>query len=291
MTPSARHDPRDPSAGAPGPAPGSPPSPAPGRGVAWRRAAGALPVLVLLSIAAPADAGSEGAAFGREGVYAGLFAGAGPASGRIVDVDGFSNWGVPGSTLAYGHTGFAGGALIGKRFALGGLPLRFELDGASGDLRAKSNRLDPEGRDETVASEFEWVATARAGVEQALGAATLFVSAGLAAARTDHSVRDLDRDLGPDGNPTPWRFDPDDSFRDRSTELGWVVGIGVEAPLAKAWVLRLEGSYMDFGRSTHHVNHSGNGRCGPGGPRRPCPYEIGKRLGMMRLGVIYRFGG
>ena len=289
MTPFALHDPRDPPAGAPGPAPEARPAPPPG--AAWRRAARALPVLLLLSIAAPADAAGEGAAFGREGVYAGLFAGIGPTSGRIVDVDGFSNWGVPGSTLAWGRTGFAGGALAGKRFAVGGLPLRFELDGALGDLRAKSDRLDPEGRDETVAMEFGWVATARAGFEQALGAATLFVSAGLAAARIDRSVRDLDRGLGPDGNPTPWRFDPDDSFRDRSTELGWVIGIGVEAPLAKAWALRLEGSYMDFGRSTRHVNHSGDGRCGPGGPRRPCPYEIGQRLGMVRLGVIHRFGG
>ena len=296
MTTPALFDPREPPArGRLAPCPEARPRSPAGRGGVWRGlgrpAAAALAVLALLSTSGPAKAGGEDAAFGREGVYAGLFAGSGRTMGRIVDVDGFANWGVPGSSVEYGHAGFSGGALIGKRFAVGGLPLRFELDGALGDLRGKSNRLDPRGRDESVATEFGWIATARAGFEQALGAATIFASAGLAAARIDNSVSDLDRGLDPEGNPTPWRFDPDDSFRDRSTELGWVIGIGVEAPLAEAWALRLEGSYMDFGRSTHYVNRSGDGRCGPGNPRRPCPYEIGNRLGMMRLGLVYRFGG
>ena len=69
-------------------------------------------------------------------------------------------------------------------------------------------------------------------------------------------------------------MDPDDSFHDSSTDIGWVTGLGVEAPLTNAWTLRLEGSYLDFGRRIQHVNRSGNGRCGPGNPRRPCPYNI-----------------
>ena len=88
----------------------------------------------------------------------------------------------------------------------------------------------------------------------------------------------------------PTRIDPDDSFRDSSTEFGWVIGLGVEAPLADAWALRLEGSYLDFGRSTHYVNRSGDGRCGPGNPRRPCPYNVENKLGIVRLAIIHRLG-
>ncbi len=261
-----------------------------GRLSTWRRAALALPVLVMLSMAGAADAGGGDAGFDREGIYAGLFAGSGRTRGRSVDVDGFSNWGMPGFTVDYHDAGFAGGALIGKRFAIGRLPLRFELDGTIGDLRASTDQLDPEGRDETVESEFRWIVTARAGVEHALGPVTLFASAGLAAARIDNSVSDLDRSVGPDGMPTPWRFDPDDSFHERATEIGWVAGLGAEVPLAEAWTLRLEGSYLDFGRSTHYVNRSGDGRCGPGNPRRPCPYVIENRLGMLRIAIVHRFG-
>ena len=261
-----------------------------GRLSTWRRAALVLPVLAMLSMAGAADAGGGDAGFDREGIYAGLFAGSGRTRGRSVDVDGFSNWGVPGFTVDYHDAGFAGGALIGKRFAIGRLPLRFELDGTIGDLRASTDRLDPEGRDETAESEFRWIVTARAGVEHALGPVTLFASAGLAAARIDNSVSDLDRSVGPGGMPTPWRFDPDDSFHERATEIGWVAGIGAEVPLAEAWTLRLEGSYLDFGRSTHYVNRSGDGRCGPGNPRRPCPYVIENRLGMLRIAIVHRFG-
>ena len=47
---------------------------------------------------------------------------------------------------------------------------------------------------------------------------------------------------------------------------------------------------LDFGWSHHTVNHSGNNRCGPGNPRRPCPYKVRNRLGIVRFGLIHRFG-
>ena len=154
-----------------------------------------------------------------------------------------------------------------------------------GKVSATSSRLDPEGLDETVQSVCCQIATARAGIEQPVGAATIFAAGGLAAARIEHSVTDID--FGPNMPP---RMDPDDSFHDRSTAIGWVVGLGVESPLAEAWTVRLEGSYLDFGQSTHDVNRSGDGRCGPGMPRRPCPYTIEHQLGTVRMAIIHRFG-
>ena len=160
--------------------------------------------------------------------YAGVFIGNGWTDNRIVDVDGFSNWGSPGWTTDYDEDGFIGGALIGKRFAVGGMPLRVELSGTFGDLSGETNQLDPEGLDETARTEFRWVAAARVGIGQSLGPARVFATAGLAAAGLDNSVTDLDRS----GLNDPWHLDPDDSFRrqcnsrrlDRLTRRGNPIG-------------------------------------------------------------------
>ena len=265
-----------------------------GRGSAWRHAVVVLPALAMLGNAGSVSAGSDGATFDWTGTYAGVFAGAGRADNRIVDVDGFANWGNPGWAVDYDDAGFAGGALIGKKFEFDGVPFRIELDGTFGNMSAKTDRIDPRGRDETAESKFRWIATARLGVEEAVGPATVFAAAGLAAARIDNSLTDLDRGCvpvgDPDCRPTPWRADPDDSFYGGSTEIGWVIGVGVETSLDDAWTLRLEGSYLDFGKSTHYANHSGDGRCGPGGLRRPCAYSVENRLGIVRLAVIRWFG-
>ena len=133
----------------------------------------------------------------------------------LSNVDGFANWGNPGSVSDYDKGGFGGGMLLGKRFDIAGARLRIEVDGTFGDLSAKTNQLDPEGLDETARSEFRWIATGRGGGEQAIGSATVFATGGLALANVVNSVTDID--FSPD---TGMQMDPDDSFRDRSTKLG-----------------------------------------------------------------------
>ena len=90
----------------------------------------------------------------RAGTYVGIFAGVVRTDNRIVDVDGFANWGNPGLVSDYDKGGFGGGMLLGKRFDIAGARLRIEVDGTFGDLPAKTNQLDPEGLDETARSEF-----------------------------------------------------------------------------------------------------------------------------------------
>ena len=243
-----------------------------------------LAFLILAGAGSVRADGSDQAASGWAGTYAGLFAGFGKTDNRIVDVEGFANWGNPGYRVGYDDSGFVGGILLGKRFDINSLPLRIELDSSFGDLSAASNRLDPVGLDETVKAEIDWVTTARAGIEQAIGSATVFITGGLALARIDNSVTDID--FGPN---RPTQVDPDDSFSAAATEIGWVSSVGVEAPFAADWRLRLEGSYLDFGRSTHYVNRSGDGRCGPGMPRRPCPYNVKNKLSIIRLTIIRQF--
>lgn len=248
-------------------------------GGVWRHAA--LCLSSALAVSCFPSASNAAAGF-----YAGVFAGAADARNQIVDVDGFSKWGEPGFAVGYDDPGFAGGVLVGKK--LDGLPVRIEIDAGSADLSAATKGLDPVVGDETAASKLRWFAAARAGVERALGPATIFVAAGLAAAQIESSLTDLDR-VVVDGVPTPWRMDPDDSFRDRSIKIGWVAGIGVETALAGAWTLRLEGSYMNFGGSTHTLNHSANNRCGPEGERRACTYRVENSLGLLRLAIIRKF--
>ena len=255
--------------------------------LARRGAVIALSALIGLGSSVAVRAASGDAGLQRTGFYAGAFLGAGRANNRIVDVDGAANWGTPGWTVDYDDSGFIGGALIGRKFQTSAGRIRLELDGALGDLSAKTNKLDPGGLDETAKAKFRWTATLRTGGEWAVGAATVFATGGLAAARISNSVTDLDRS----GLNDPWRFDPDDSFRQTSTEVGWTISVGVEAALSPAWSLRLEGNHLDFGSSTHHVNHSANDHCGPGNPQRPCPYKVKNKLGVIRLGISRRFGG
>lgn len=251
---------------------------------ARRYAAAVACVLAGHAAAATAEEGGEAPA-----AWAGIYAGWGRLDARIVDVEGFANWGRPGWRTGYRDSGAAGGALAGQRFEIGGVSVRVELEGGFSRLAAKSDPLDPADRDETAETKLRWVAAARAGVEHGFGGATVFATAGPAAARIETSVTDLDRGRGVDGRPTPWRFDPDDSFRDERMRIGWAAGAGVETALSDAWSLRFEGVYFDFGKRTHEVNHSGDNRCRPDGPRRPCPLEAKTRFGLLRLAVIHRF--
>lgn len=242
-----------------------------------------------LGVALLAQGGGASAATGDAPgplpLYAGASVGSGRMDSRIVDVDGFSNWGNPGWAVNYDDLGSLGGFLAGRKFQIGGARLRIELEGAVGNLSASSDQLDPQGLDETAQSELRWMAAIRAGIERSVGSATLFAAAGLAIAGIDNSVTDLDRS----GLNDPWHLDPDDSFDERSRPIGWTVGLGFEAPLSRAWLLRLEASHLDFGRRSHRVNLSANGHCGPGNPRRPCVYEVEERLAILRLAAIRRF--
>ena len=224
--------------------------------------------------------------------YIGVFVGSGRVYNDFVDVDGFANWGYPGSSVDYDNTEPVGGLLIGKKVNINGMPVRLEIDGTFGNLSASTNKLDPIGLDETAETDIHWIVTTRAGIEKDLGPATVFANAGLALARVSNSVIDID--FSP--NKPPY-WDPDDSFSNDSTQIGFVLGAGAEVPLSDAktlqnnegWILRMEGAYINLGESIYRVNHSGRNSCGQGGPRRPCSYTIKTETSIIRLVVIRQF--
>lgn len=251
----------------------------------WYNAIFALSLVLVMASGVPVRAESVVYSLDQTGVYAGVFAGFGRLNNRIVDVEGFANWGNPGSVVDYEENEYTGGVLVGRKVNIGGALLRIEVDGIFGVRHAKSNMLDPVGLDETVETKIPWIATSRIGGEYAIGRAKLFATGGLAVAQITNSVTDIDF-----GRNMPRRLDPDDSFRESSTKIGWVIGIGIETLFDDAWTLRFGGSYLDFGRSVHQVNRSGNNSCGPGGPRTSCPYKIENKYGIIRLAIIRHFG-
>ncbi len=252
-------------------------------------AAGACLLAVVFAASAGAGDGMRGVR--QEGGYAGFLIGAGRLSSEIRDIDGFANWGNPGATLGYSAGGEVGGVVAGRRFALGGVDVRVEAEAIRGDLSARTDGLDPTCPDESAAARMRWAAAARVGVERRIGEVRAFALAGPAVARIVNSVTDIDYNEGclgrvPKGN---LHVDADDSFRSASTRLGWTLGIGIETEMAPRWLLRLDGAYFDFGKRSYRVNRSGDGSCGPGGPRAPCTYSIRNRMTALRVAILYRF--
>ena len=127
-------------------------------------------------------------------------------------------------------------------------------------------------------------------MEAPIGGVGMFVSGGLALARIVNLVTDtdysgstcLERDL---------RLDADDLSRRGATEIGRAIGAGFKMPLAARWALRSDGSYLDLGSETYRANLSGNNSCGSGGGRMACRYTARNRPGVVRLRIVYRFGG
>ncbi len=249
----------------------------------------ALAFVNLMAVAGMAQAQDSSTGSGHAGTYVGAFAGLGAVDVRMTDTDGFSgSEGVPGKTYDYDDTGLAVGVAAGRHFHLGRVQFLFEADGAFGGLPTASRQMDPIGLDETAATELHWVGTARIGVRKSLGRFGVFLTGGASVAGISNSFTDLDP--GTDGLE---RVDPDDSFDDRLTRVGWVAGTGIETPVASAWTLRFEGLYMDFGESGHQAENRlgvNTGVCGPSGLPSPCRYSVDQRFALLRLILVRSFG-
>lgn len=222
-------------------------------------------------------------------LYMGVFLSGSETTNELVDIDGFANWGHPGSVSNYDNVEFVGGVLVGKKFTLGrsNLLFRVEIDHTFGDgVWAETSQLDPRHLDETARAEIEWLSTLRIGVERTFGSADVFVFGGLAAAEIINSVTDIDWYRATEGYAAFSKVDLDDSFYDSSVRMGWVIGVGAETEINNAWLLRLDSSYISLGEDTFYVNHSSNNICGPGNMGRPCPYDIKNEMSTVRMMIV-----
>ncbi|MYD25190.1 MAG: outer membrane beta-barrel protein [Gemmatimonadetes bacterium] len=249
---------------------------------AWRLLATALAFLITA-------VGTTQAQESKTGFYVGAFSGAGVMDVRSTDIDGFTgSQGVPGEIFEYDDTGFPTGVVAGRHFHLGRVPIRFEVDGAVVGLPSASRQMDPVGMDETATSELRWVGTARIGVRKSLGRAGVFLDGGVSVVGISNSFIDLDP--GTDGQ---MQVDHDDSFDDQLTRVGWVVGTGIDMPVAGAWNIRFEGLYVDTGETDHQAPNRldvNAGVCGPAGLPSPCRYGIDQRFALLRLILVRSIG-
>lgn len=245
-----------------------------------------LSLLALVDTAQAQD-GPDGS--GPAGTYIGAFAGLGSLDARMTDIDGFTGSnGVPGQVFEYDDTGFAAGVVAGRYFRLGRVRLLIEADGTFVGLPAAARQVDPVGLDETAAAELRWAGTARIGLRRSLGRAGVFVASGVSVAGASNSFTDLD--AGTDGR---MQLDPDDSFDERPTLVGWVAGVGVEMPVAGAWALRFEALRKDFGEIVHQAENRlgvNAGACGPSGLPSPCRYAFDQPFALLRLVLVHRLG-
>ena len=148
--------------------------------------------LVLLGFVSLAVVGGEHAAAAWEEAYTGVFVGAGRSENRIIDPEGFAHWGRRGWATDYDDGDLVGGLLAGRKFTLNGARFRIELDGTFGDMSARSDRVDPIGRDETARAWLRWVTTARVGLEHEEGPVTVFCER-WGGGGEDHELRDRHR--------------------------------------------------------------------------------------------------
>ncbi len=247
-------------------------------------------VLALALVSLIAASGTAQAQDNTTAFYIGAFSGPGVLDVQTTDIDGFTgSQGVPGQSFEYDDTGFPAGIVAGRHFQLGNLPIRVELDGALVGLPSASRQMDPVGLDETATSEWRWVGTARIGVRKPLGRVGVFLDGGVAFAGISNSFIDLDP-----GTNGQMDVDIDDSFDDQLTRVGWVVGTGIEMPVAGAWNIRFEGLYLDTGETGHQApNRLGvnAGTCGPAGLPSPCRYDIDHRFAFLRLVIFRSLGG
>ena len=225
----------------------------------------------------------------RDGFYVGVFSGPGVLDVQSTDLDGFTgSQGVPGQTYEYDDTGFPVGVVAGRHFHLGRVPIRFEVDGAFVGLPSASRQMDPVGMDETATSELRWVATTRIGVRKPFGRVGVFLDGGVSVVGISNSFIDLDPGTG-----GRMQVDHDDSFDDQLTRVGWVVGTGIDMPVAGAWNIRFEGLYVDTGETDHQAQNRldvNAGVCGPAGLPSPCRYGIDQRFALLRLILVRSIG-
>ena len=110
----------------------------------------------------------------------------------------------------------------------------------------------------------------------------VFGTAGMALGRFENKLVDFDLDA----NGQHTIFDPDDSFNDQQTDIGYVIGAGAAARVTDNMRVRFETQYVDFGRSRNFVNLADDALPPVTGPQR---YDVENEMLIFRFGLSFGF--
>ncbi len=178
--------------------------------------------------------------------------------------------------ISVDHVGFIGGVTAGWNYQYGRVVLGVEGEATWSDMDGSSTHnflfgLIPNARvTSSISNRFVGTVAGRVGV--AFDTLLYYGKFGLACADNEYSVR-----------ATVPGFQFASSISE--TEVGWMVGAGIEWGFYSNWSAKLEGNFMDFGQR----NRSFAG-IPIGGPIvLPVAADIDTRIANIKFGVNYRF--
>lgn len=214
------------------------------------------------------------------GFYAGLNAGYARSTTVWNDLDGTINFG--GVLVHESTNGFIGGGQVGYnwqyRHAVFGVETDFNYLSLKQTTRFFDNNTGSGFAVFGVADALRWLGTVRGRAGLALDNVLIYLTAGLAYGRTDHSITDTI--VPPPTSPT--------GFHDFSdTRVGAVAGFGTEYGVDSRWSVKAEALYVDLGRHAG-IFHGGDGVISSTVFGR---LETLDTMWIVRAGVNYKFGG
>jgi outer membrane immunogenic protein len=167
------------------------------------------------------------------------------------------------------HDGFLAGGTLGMNYQSGNIVLGLEGEWTWSNIDGSSTAMLVFGVPGAVGTySNNWIATVAGRVGVAFDTVLVYGKAGIAWANNDYAVTTI--------NFAPY------ASTISETETGWLVGLGVEWAFAPNWTMKIEGNYMDFGRTNHAF--------APVGGFLPINSDIDSHIGTVKLGVNYRFG-
>jgi outer membrane immunogenic protein len=210
-------------------------------------------------------------AWNWSGFYAGLNAGYARGTSVWNDLDGTINAG--GVLVNESTNGFIGGGQVGYnwqfRYAVFGLETDFDYL----SLKQTTRLFDLTGPGAThwqIKDSIPWLGTVRGRAGLALDNVLVYLTAGLAYGRAEHTIV---------GNFVP---NPHDLS---ATKIGPVAGIGMEYGLDPRWSIKAEALYVDLGKNSGLCCGDANSGFFTG------RFDVNDTMWIVRAGANYKFGG
>jgi outer membrane immunogenic protein len=177
------------------------------------------------------------------------------------------------------NDGWLGGVTFGFNYQTGRVVVGYEGEwswsGIKGDADANLLFGLIPGASATGGYQNNWVFTSAARLGVAFDALLIYGKAGFALADNEYNATVSVPLLGLNYASTI-----------TETEVGWLVGAGIEWAFAGNWTMKVEGTYMDFGQKNRAF--AGLPILGP--IALPVNADIESHIAAVKFGVNYRFG-
>jgi outer membrane immunogenic protein len=139
---------------------------------------------------------------------------------------------------------------------------------------------------ESISSQMDWLATARARAGVTLDRFMFYGTGGAAFGSIETTVSlNCSSGCGFSGVP----ISSSSTFTD--TKVGWVAGLGVEGMLTSNWSIKAEWLHTDLGKVTDTLTTVGDTFGFPPATTQSAVFSRDERFDVFRIGVNYRFSG